>query len=589
LPTKTNQLIRFFKNRSDYLSPGQFALAFAVFIVGLLLSVYYFSTTKSHVKSDLSNKFNHQIHLTTTLLDLKLDQYTNLLNSGQGLFNISGASTENQWIGYFNGFNLSKDYPGIAAVAFEQYVSQANLSNYLSTVQSTVAPTYVITPSGTRNAYVPLTYVAYPNSQKIKTFGFDSLTSPTRAAAINKALVSGNPVMSGNVQLHSTHAGTNSFIIYRPIYSGPSSTIAQRKANIYGFVVVSTNNSGLFNNIISQQQSNGYAFQIFDGNSVTSSSMRKYRTGNFERLSTEETATRVIPFTYASHTWMIDAIATDGLLSGTEANSPMYTLIGGVIVSFAIAVSVWYSVAYRERKLIRKQQYEVQLAKDDLLALASHQLRTPATVVKQYLGILLQNYGGEITEQQRAILETAYESNERQLEIANQFLSAARLDSGRIRLKLDKINLNELIEQSVRDQKRIAIKKQQKIKVFLPKKIVIIKADQTYLSMIVDNLLSNASKYSKTRSSIEVRLTSADAEVKISVRDKGIGMAKNEIQSVFDKFTRLDREHSAESNGTGIGLYLVKQVVDLHKGSIEVTSAPNRGSTFTIILPKEQK
>jgi signal transduction histidine kinase len=232
---------------------------------------------------------------------------------------------------------------------------------------------------------------------------------------------------------------------------------------------------------------------------------------------------------------------------------------------------------------------EVQAAKDELLSLASHQLRTPATIVKQYLGVILQNYSGDITKAQREIIQTAYDSNERQLEIANQFLNAARFDSGRIELDNKDVTLNDILFDVVTEQRKIAKTRKQKIVFSDPKKRYKIKGDSKYLPMVFENLLSNAIKYSKQNTEINIRLHKAAGNVYVDIIDQGMGISEDEQLEVFEKFSRASSELNAGRNGTGIGLYLTKQIVDLHGGDIKIESVLGKGSKFTVILPLEEK
>ena len=227
----------------------------------------------------------------------------------------------------------------------------------------------------------------------------------------------------------------------------------------------------------------------------------------------------------------------------------------------------------------------LETAKGDFVSLASHQLRTPATGVKILLSLLTEGYAGNLTANQKDILHQAYEANERQLKIANDLLNVARLEAGRLKLRKKTIDLGEWMEVSLAEHQSAIKEHSQKLTINLPEKPIKVAADPGRLYMVIDNLVSNASKYTPSGGTITVSLTATKSRACIAVKDSGIGIPENEMPKLFQKFVRIDNSLSSEAEGSGLGLYLVKNIVDLHKGDIKVTSKPSRGTTFKILLP----
>ena len=128
-------------------------------------------------------------------------------------------------------------------------------------------------------------------------------------------------------------------------------------------------------------------------------------------------------------------------------------------------------------------------------------------------------------------------------------------------------------------------KKEQKLETNLSKEKLTIDGDFEKLWMVVSNVVDNAKKYTKKGGKIELKLTQKDGNAVISVKDTGVGIAKKDLDKLFKKFSRIDNEFSTLEGGTGLGLYLVKNIVDLHGGSIEVESEIGEGSKFFITLP----
>lgn len=225
-------------------------------------------------------------------------------------------------------------------------------------------------------------------------------------------------------------------------------------------------------------------------------------------------------------------------------------------------------------------------AKNDFVSLASHQLRTPATGVKMLLSLLTGGYVGKLTDEQLGVVTQAYEANERQLRVANDLLNVAYAEAGRLTLRKRSIDLRDCISRAVAEQLPIVTKREQHLAVELPAKAVraVVDADRLYL--VMENLISNASKYTPTGGDITVSLSTTASHYQIAVTDTGIGIPKNQISKLFHRFSRIDNQLSGEAGGSGLGLYLTKLIVELHKGEIQVHSTTGQGSTFTVLLPR---
>lgn len=234
----------------------------------------------------------------------------------------------------------------------------------------------------------------------------------------------------------------------------------------------------------------------------------------------------------------------------------------------------------------RAQLVALNKSKDEFISLASHQLRTPATGVKQYIGMLLQGYGGSLTKDQLQLLKTAYESNERQLTIVDDLLRVAHVDSGKVILKKQKINLVSLLRDVIREQTATFRQRRQTIVLEAPKQAVTAQVDTGKIRMVLENLLDNASKYSPEGRNVTVTLAVNAHDVSILIADQGVGIGGNDLSKLFQKFSRVNNPLSTLVGGTGIGLYWAKKIVDLHDGQLLVTSKLHKGTTFTIQLPK---
>lgn len=536
-----------------------------VFIVGIFLSFLYWHNIEKSTENANIIKYQQRLEASKSIIVNGLDQYALLLDDGTSLLSADNyTTTQAEWLAFFQSYGLTTNYPGVDAVSFSRYVNNGG------------------------SISAPVTFIGYISPASLTVMGHDQMTNPIEAAAITRSIDTGNISMSAKLRLSTINNDQASFFIYKPIFNGPSQTLAQRQSSVYGFVYAAISSNALFDRLLGEYLNSNLAVEAYD--STINPNNLLYQSPKYttviQQMHSPIFSTLNVDFGGRN---IALRIATSSKLIYQNNGASDNSLFIGIAVSLVASVFVWYFTFYRERKLYWEKQVEVQSAKDELLSLASHQLRTPATIVKQYLGILLQNYAGEITPQQMKIIQTAYDSNEHQLEIANRFLSAARIGSGQITLSKEELSLPDLVEKVVLEQKKIAGKRRQKIVFKKPKRELIIEGDSKYLPMVFENLINNAIKYSKRQSTIDVKLQRVGPNAVFSVKDQGIGIASDELPDIFDKFTRASNAQQRQEIGTGVGLYLAKHVTDLHNGSISASSTIGKGTEFTVNLPLRKK
>ena len=227
---------------------------------------------------------------------------------------------------------------------------------------------------------------------------------------------------------------------------------------------------------------------------------------------------------------------------------------------------------------------EVQRMKDEFISITSHQLRTPATVVKQYLGLIKDGFVSN-KKDMAEFVDAAYKSNDDQLEIIQNILSISRLEAGHMELQKEPVALQDLIKRISEVMQMHVKQKELTLRMRLPAKPLHLQADPTKLTMAIENLISNAVKYTPEGGTITITARRRQNEVQIAVKDTGKGIPVKEMPKLFKRFNRMKSAVADQVPGTGLGLYLTKLVVELHGGTIAVESAEDKGSTFTITLP----
>jgi signal transduction histidine kinase len=557
-----------------------------VLLSGLAATLYYWHNLNQSVAADTEVAYTRQVRTLGTVTASRLQLYENFLRGSAGLFSIHTGTTQADWDKYHQPYEIRQKYPDIEGVGISRYLTKAEVPAYLERRAAQGDTDFKIYPEGDREVYVPVTFNAQYTGNNGKSRGYDGYTDPTRRRAMDRAVETNRPAMSGAINLVSESRGKRpSFILYAPIYRNnmPTDTHEQRKAALLAFAYIAVDLKTLMDDMIQNSQSPYIAVQVNDG----ATGNMVYRSSKFNAISREDgNRTVKTTSTLYGHQWDITMATSPEIISARERQLPQQALWRGILTCVFFAGLVWYLITDRERTYARQKQQEVQTAKDDLLSLASHQLRTPATVVKQYVGMLIQGYGGKLTGQQVSMLRNAYESNERQLEIINQLLYVARLDAGRITLHPEKVDVGKLLHDVARDQAEAVKQHNHRLIYRLPKRPLHAYIDPHYMRMVLENLLTNAVKYTPDGGTITLKLTKAmGGVIDIRIADTGVGI-NNEVQAdIFEKFTRVENELSTDVNGSGVGLYLTKQIVELHGGTISVESKPGEGSTFIVSIP----
>lgn len=246
-----------------------------------------------------------------------------------------------------------------------------------------------------------------------------------------------------------------------------------------------------------------------------------------------------------------------------------------------------------QRKYIESQRLEHLLdlnrSKDEFISIASHQLRTPATAVKQYLGMLLEGFVGDLDPKQQQLLEKAFESNERQLKIVSDLLKVAQVDAGKVMLRKSPASVEALVSEVLRDLKSVFAGRDQRVEFTPPEHDIVLSIDIASIRMVLENIIDNASKYSESGTTITISVDEDASHAYINVQDEGVGIDPATTLRLFEKFSRLENPLSTKVGGTGLGLYWAKKIVDLHEGSISFKPNDSAGTTFTIKLLKSDK
>jgi PAS domain S-box-containing protein len=228
----------------------------------------------------------------------------------------------------------------------------------------------------------------------------------------------------------------------------------------------------------------------------------------------------------------------------------------------------------------------VEKMKTEFVSIAAHQLRTPLSAIKWTLRMMLDGDAGTITDEQKELLDKTYVSNERMINLINDLLNVTRIEEGRFLYKQENVQLEDIVDVIVKSSAELIQIKKIDLHINLPKELMPeVKVDKEKMGIVVQNLLENAIKYSKEGSKIEIVLENEGDQALFKITDWGVGIPNNQQERIFTKFFRGDNVIVLETEGSGLGLYTTKNIVEAHKGKIWFESKEGQGTTFFFTIP----
>lgn len=563
----------------------------AIVLAAFLFATFWsWQTARDRLDKEYQRNIDQNISTIESSIEERLASYSVTLGASAALFRASDEVTRSEWRDFQNTLNVSSLHPGVLGIGYAPVIDKDQLSEHTKTIRQQGFDNYNVRPKRSASTYAPVVFpvnhVTPPTANNSRSFGFDMYSDKTRRRAMQTSVDNNRVTMSDMVglQQNQTNEQQPAFILYLPVYKAGAATgsLPEREAALSGFVFAPFQARGLFEQLFADNDRVTIGLQVYDASS--GNKVLLYENDIFKDSNARTTFARKI--SVYGHEWTIHYKVVPSMVSPSIRRAPISSSIGGAIFSMLIAGLVWTLLVSRTRSIAMTEERELQQAKDDVLSIASHQLRTPATGVKQYIGMLQGGFAGELSKEQQKLLKEAYVSNERQLHIIDEMLHVARIDTGQLRLQYEDVNLADLLRTIIRDHRQTIHERKQTINLMAPRKSIWIQADSQYLRMALENIIGNASKYTYSGGSITVSLRGGKENITIKIRDTGVGIDKKDFPLIFQKFSRIHNELSRQTAGSGVGLYVAKKIIDMHGGTISFTSIVKEGTTFTVRLPR---
>jgi len=542
------------------------------------------------------SEFQKQTNNLTTALQRTTNRYTELLLSISDLY--SAVNNDVDAAAFRRFVNRAvKDYPGIQALEWAPQITQSERINYeqwLSTltnrdrafITERDKQTAQLRPAAERNFYVPVTFVE-PLSSNEAALGYDLASDETRRIALEIARDTGAIAATGRIQLVQEKTENQySFLVFVPVYRQPVSTLDSRREAVLGYVL------GVFRvaDVIEESLRDldyEVDFYVLDQTARPPEQLLGVYSSETQKVSAERQAMQELqkPHPLCTNStnciqniqlgqreWQIVFVPADArsFLWGTLA-----TLIIGLLLTATMLVyfSRWQNELKRTRELS-----ELKLR---LFSMASHELRTPLSIISVSAQSLATHQNELSPEKKANNINRIRIAAQRMGKLVNDMLTLTRAEAGKLEFSPEIVDLEPFCKQLY---EQLNFKTGQTLVLAGNAIKGQIYADKSLLNSILINLLSNATKYSPEHSLIRLVMDEEATHISLQVIDQGIGILAKDKAAILGAFYR--GQNVGAISGTGLGLAVVKTCIDLHKGTLTITSHPDRGTCVTVKLPQ---
>ena len=548
----------------------------------------------------LRGQFDSTLRDMASRIEQRIATYEQILRGVQSLFATVGITERDRLSAYVAALQPDVNFSGIQAIGVAELVTAERKDAHIQAMRRHGFADYDIWPKGARAMYTPIIQREPHVGLNRAAPGSDPWSDPVRREAMEKARDSGMATISGKLSLF-VDAGQEAqpgFVMYLPIFppGQPHDTVAQRRANLAGWVFASFRAKDIMSNLYGEPPL-GIAFSLYDGIAPSEQELLYGSPGDPNAAQ----ATRLGNDEYlvvSGHSWTLSARALDTFESRFGRTIAPLIAGGGTALSLLLAALVWLMATGRARALhlaetmtkdLRAAILDTKAALDserqalreqrNFLAMVSHEFRTPLSIIDSAAQML--EFKGSLEDAadiQR--VDTIRGGVRRLVGIIDTCLAEDRLESASGRLSLLPTDIGALLGHLLDEirpshgARQISLHHEPALE---------ITGDPNLLGIALSNLVDNALKFSPSTEPVEVNAVRADAGISISVSDHGPGICPEDRPRIFEKFYRspkTDRVH-----GAGLGLYLVKRIIDQHGGELRVESPPNTGATFIVWLP----
>jgi signal transduction histidine kinase/ActR/RegA family two-component response regulator len=576
------------------------SVPFVLFAVGcgLSLAASWYLSAKATETVELRTRaeFVADAQQTRRQIQSGLNSYIEVVRAAAVLLSTDTEINGSEFRRFVNRLELPERYPGLDGIGFAQCMRASEVSRVMRSYDLD-GNRFRVWPQTERTERCPVVFLEPTLARNRAMRGFDLATDDRLRDAMHTARDTGQPAVSrklGEAATTTIGADANVFVfipVYRVAGVGDT-TLAFRRRTLVGFVFSPFNSERLIEHIV-ELTVPSLAFEVFDSPEKT----------EHAALGGSRTPAQAVRYESSEHVdvtgreWLVSVkfLGPAATIAPPEAQQALF---GGLMLSFMLFLvtraqaRAWETAARHEAELrasaeaLKEREAQANAAnraKDEFLATLSHELRTPLNVVLGWVGML--RHGALSQDRVPRALEIVERNARQQAELIDDLLDVSRIITGKLRLNLRTLELAPIVSTVVESLRPSAEAKGVALHVSFAASSTV-QGDPDRLRQTMWNLLSNAVKFTPAGGVVTVELVTAGERVRLVVRDTGVGIASEFLPHVFERFMQADSTTTRAHSGVGLGLAIVRELIELHGGTVQATSpGVGKGATFTISLP----
>jgi signal transduction histidine kinase len=550
------------------------------------LCAWYF--TQNQVREKREQQFEREADSLQSQVEERMRKYEDALWAGVAVYDTYGESvTREQWRDYTRSIHIEVKYPGISGLGVIRSVAPDQIDEYIAREQESY-PAFAPYPEHEEDEYLPITFIE-PLAKNIEAVGLDMAHETNRFEAAKRTRRTGASQITGPIVLVQDAGSTPGFLFYAPFYANPeASTVEERLESFRGMVYAPFVVKDLMRGVLAEE--NRYVgVRISDGDEVLYDE-HSPDVADFDRDPMIERTKTIAMY---GRNWTFDIRAADSFRLAQSNSQPRTILIGGLVID-ALLIGLFVLISRANRRALRyadsataelkQQTKELKLSNQELerfAYVASHDLQEPLRMVRSFATLLGEEYEGKLDERGNRWLGFMVDGAVRMQALVKGLLEYSRI--GRIQIEPVRVNTNAVFDRVLVDITNLIEETNADVtRQDLPDVIGV----EQHVAHVFQNLIANAIKFHESgqKPIVEVGAEHRGALNVFFVRDNGIGIEAQYADRIFEVFQRL---HTNEAfPGTGIGLAVVKKIIDAHGGEIWFESRLGEGSTFVFSFPQ---
>ncbi len=589
-----------------------FNLSYLVLAVLILLTIGVTYNFYKSAKTKDTIRFNNQVNHLESSIKNRINLYVASLRGTKGYIETTPEITRSGFAKYVDRLDLEIKDAGVQGIGFAKAVKREELGALTQKMNAENFTDFKIFPESEKDFYQSIVYLEPMNEHNGRIIGFDMSTEDSFAETIGRAKNSDDAALSGKLILAAETEQNNQegIIIFLPVYQRIDAAAQRNTEDLSGFVFIAFKANNFFNDIYQTLPEQDVGFKVFD-NEVGSQNLLAQTEGknlsplNFANI-TEEKYEAQNQLSIAGRTWIIQYNTLPMFVEQSSVGWTPLILMCGFAFSFMLFGMTYWEASSRaqvqktaaqlfemqkQREVLlnnerqaRQTAEEANATKDEFISIISHELKTPLNAIAGWARIL------KTQELSRGTKELALQKIDKNLRsqasLVEQLLNYSEVISGKSVLKEEQVDFSELFEEAFKQIQPLVKEKNIDISKYNQLDHHLIRGDKEKLKIVIDNLLTNAVKFTQSSGKIEINVFESKSDIQMTVKDNGRGISPEFLPYIFERYKQADNPNIRDYGGLGLGLTISKHIVNLHRGKISAASeGKGKGATFSVTFP----